>query len=97
MLEICVQNTDIPFFTDSFKFLSRNFEKVLKTLEYLLERNCKYVTFNYYISNGYISRRKELLKPSHGKNEVFAKMRNIKSISSKHKKAIENLKKLSSN
>ena len=95
-LEDAVAHPEIGFFTDSFKFLSRNFEKVLKTIQYLLERNSRFVTFNYYFSNGYISQRKNLLKPSHSTKELANKLKETKQISNKHKHALELLKKLNS-
>lgn len=95
MLENAVSHPEIGFFTESFKFLSRNFEKVLKTMQYLLERNSRFVTFNYYFSNGYISKRKKLLKPAHRVEEIKLKLKETKDISKKHKKAIELLKQLS--
>lgn len=95
-LEEAVAHPEIGFFTDSFKFLSRNFEKVLKTMQYLLERNSRFVTFNYYFSNGYISQRKNLLKPSHSTKELAFKFKETKQISSKHKHALELLKQLNS-
>lgn len=96
MLNDAISHPEIGFFTDSFKYLSRNFEKVLKTMQYLLERNSRFVTFNYYFSNGYISQRKNLLKPSHGAKELDTKLKETKQISSKHKQALELLKKLNS-
>ncbi len=78
------------FFTNSFKTLSRNFEKVLKTIEYLLQRDCIYVTMNYYISNGYVSCRKKLMPPQHASKSVAI---NFNDISKKHKKVLESLKK----
>ncbi len=94
MLEMAVTHKDIGFFTDSFKFLSRNFEKVLKCMQYVLERDSKFVTFNYYISNGYISKRQKLLKPAHKVQEIEQKMKNTYQITSKHKNAIELIKTL---
>ena len=51
MLEIAVSTDCKGFFTDSFKVLTRNFEKTLTVIQYLLERNSVFVTFNYYLSN----------------------------------------------
>lgn len=96
MLEVAVTNPEIGFFSDSFKYVSRNFEKILMIIQYLLERNSKFVTFNYYFSNGYISQRKNLLKPSHSSEEIGKKLRQTRDISSKHKRSLELLKELSS-
>lgn len=88
-----IEPKSIGLITDSFKFLSRNFEKVLKTIQYLLERNSAFITFNYYLSNGYISTRKKLLKLAHGIAEIPWKYKLTKDISSKHKKGLEVKKK----
>lgn len=80
----------IPFFTDSFKFLSRNFEKLLLTIEYILQNDGTYITFNYYISNNYISKRAELLKPAHSIEEIKNKFKHNCKLSKKHKKILDN-------
>jgi len=48
--------------TDSFKALTRNIEKLLLVMEYLLQHDVPFVTSNYFITNGYIERRAKLLK-----------------------------------
>ena len=47
------------FYVDSFKALSRNFEKVLHVIQILLESDRAFVTCNYYISNGYLEKGKK--------------------------------------
>lgn len=59
------------FYVDSFKMLSRNFEKILHVLEILLEKNKIFATSNYYISNGYIEKREKLLRAAHSKKDIF--------------------------
>ena len=90
-LENVVNSEQKVFFTDSFKFISRNFEKNIKILQYLLERNCSYVNFNYYISNGYLAIRNNLLKPSHDTKEMRYKFKNNNDLTSKHKNALKNI------
>lgn len=82
----------MPFFTESFKFLSRNFEKLLLTIEYILQNGGTYVTFNYYISNGYISKRTELLKSAHSINESKNKFKFNSKLSKKHKRELDRYK-----
>lgn len=89
ILEKAVNSKHKGFFIDSFKVLTRNFEKALKTIQYLLERNSVFVTFNYYLSNGYISVRKELLRPNHKTSELPYKLKNMTGISKRHKKFLE--------
>lgn len=89
MLEIAVSTESKGFFTDSFKVLTRNFEKTLTVIQYLLERNSVFVTFNYYLSNGYISVRKDLLRPMHRINDTEFKIKKMSGISKRHKKFLE--------
>lgn len=85
MLETTVNSEYKAFFTDSFKVLTRNFDKTLKIIQYLLERNSIFGTFNYYLSNGYISVRKDLLKPYHKRSELLYKFKKMNGISKRHK------------
>lgn len=89
MLEIAVSTESKGFFTDSFKVLTRNFEKTLTVIQYLLERNSVFVTFNYYLSNGYISVRKDLLRPMHRINDTEYKIKKMSGLSKRHKKFLE--------
>ena len=85
MLEATVNSEYKVFFTDSFKVLTRNFDKTLKIIQYLLERNNIFGTFNYYLSNGYISVRKDLLKSYHKPSELLYKFKKMNGISKRHK------------
>jgi len=55
----------IHFICDSFKSVSRNIEKLLTVMEYVLGNDHAFITSNYLISNGHIERRPKLLKPGH--------------------------------
>ena len=68
------------FFVDSFKILSRNFEKVLHVLQIILENGRTFVTCNYYISNGYIEKRKEILRAAHSEKDVLKNLRNMRDV-----------------
>ena len=85
ILETTVNSEYKSFFTDSFKVLTRNFDKTLKIIQYLLERDGVFGTINYYLSNGYISVRKDLLKPYHKTSELPYKLKNMNGISKRHK------------
>lgn len=52
-------------YVDSFKYLSRNIEKILKVLEFILTHDALFITNNYCISKEYVSRRKEIIRSSH--------------------------------
>ena len=93
VLEVSINSQQKIFFVESFKYLSRNFEKNLKAMEYLLQNNVSIVTFNYYISNGFVSRRKNFLRPSHDETKIPLKFNDLNGLSKKHKNALEITKK----
>ena len=68
------------FYTDSFKFISRNFEKVLCVMQKILQCNGKIVTCNYYISRTYIKRKKLLSRPAHTTIEAEEKSKVLYSV-----------------
>jgi len=74
------------FYVDCFKMLSRNFEKLLKVIEYVLFTEKPFVTINYYIDNGYFERRNTILRANHGFSpEVYkAKLKNKEEVQKNH-------------
>lgn len=92
-----VINNNVPFFVDSFKVISRNFERLLRIIQFLLENDCPFVTCNYYISNGYISKRLKLLRPMHSNKDFILKLRNETGISDKHRQELKRQRKIFSN
>ena len=80
------------FVSDSFKFLTRNFEKLVKILEFLLTHNICFATPNFYIENGCVERRIELLKASHTIHELEQKITQTAGLSYKHKTALKSTK-----
>ena len=52
-----------------------------------------FVTSNYYISNGYVSRRSKLLRVAHTDKELDISMRNITGLSKRHAKVINDSRK----
>lgn len=79
---------DLPFITISFKFITRNFEKLLRIIQFLLEQDIPLVSCNYYISNGYLSKRNKLIRVAHTKQERETNIRNVTGLSKRHAKAI---------
>ena len=69
--------------------LSRNFEKVLHVLQIALENKKIFLTSNYYISNGYIEKRKIILRAAHNEKDVIS---NVKQWESAPPKLKEKLK-----
>lgn len=72
------------FVIDSFKMLTRNFEKLMKVLEFVLTHNAIFLTSNYLLSNNYVSRRKDLLRASHNFEEFYDKIKYLPDISGKY-------------
>ena len=88
-----VIDSQLPFITLSLKFITRNFEKLLKVIQFLLEQNVTLVSSNYYISNGYVARRNKLLRPAHTEREREVNLRNVTGLSKRHAKAINEARK----
>lgn len=62
-------------FVDSFKMLTRNAEKLLYILNFVLANDGIFFTSNYYITNGYIEQRSVCLPPTHSSDDPFSKAR----------------------
>lgn len=73
------------FIGDSFKYVTRNFEKLIKILEFLLTHNICFATPNYFIENGRVAQRINLLKASHTDSEFKKKRTQIEGLSHIHK------------
>ncbi len=81
-------------YVDSFKYLSRNFETNLKVLQFLLTHDAMFLTNNFLIKNGYVSKRKDLIRASHGNNFNVDAIKSIGDVSKKYKKNLEYLLRL---
>jgi len=81
------------FFVDCFKYLTRNYEKLLNVIQYLIENKSSFCTFNYYISNGYITKRNNMLRASHHPKEIIPKFTKNNAVTSKHKRCLDLWKK----
>lgn len=58
------------FYTDCFKMVSRNFEKVLHVLQIILEHEKIFCTCNYYISTQYLEKRSKILRAAHNSEDA---------------------------
>jgi len=88
-----IANKDVNlFFVDSFKMLSRNPDKLFKVIDFVLRHGSSFVSFNYFISNGYVSRRRKLLKPAHLAKEVKYKLLKLDGLEKKHYDALKSIK-----
>jgi uncharacterized protein (UPF0335 family) len=75
----------VPFIVDSFKGISRNLEKLLTIMEYMMYNGGFIVTSNYLIANGHIECRLELIKPGHSMAEMIINWKNQKGLTKNHK------------
>jgi hypothetical protein len=79
----------MPFLIDSFKSLTRNIEKLLIIMEYLLQNDAEFVTSNYMIANGHIERRAKLLKAGSTEAEMQMNWRQTAGLRPYHKAVLE--------
>ena len=76
------------FFSHNFKMISRNLDKLLSILEFVLACGKPVVTINYYLSNGLVLRRKQLWRPAHGLEQLEAQLRDrrlLRGVASQHR------------
>lgn len=78
-------------YIDSFKYLSRNFETTLRVLQFLLTHDAMLLTSNFLITNGYVSRRKNLIRASHGGDFNMEAINSIGDVSKKYKNDLEKI------
>lgn len=77
------------FYTDCFKCVTRNFEKMLRILEFILTHDAYFITSNYFITKDYVSRRRMLVKAIHLDSEMFEKLKNLTDVSNKYKDILQ--------
>lgn len=75
------------FYTDCFKMLTRNIDKLFKVIEYVLRKKCVFITSNFY--NGYVSKRKALLRPAHYDEYVEENLKQYNGLRKTHLKAFK--------
>ena len=76
------------FFSDSFKGITRNPQKLCQIIDYVLSRGASVVTHNYYLGPTYASRREPVLRPFHFLNEVTEKLANQAGLRRRHREAM---------
>lgn len=85
-----ISSEEIPvFYSDSFKSLTRNIEKLFKVIEYVLNIDGVFVTANFIITNGYVSKRKNLVKPMHTNTDFVDNLNNLYGLNKTHQKYIK--------
>lgn len=60
-------------------------------MQFLITNNAIFLTNNFLITNGYVSRRKNLVKAIHGYNVNMAAIKSIGDFSKKYKNKLESL------
>lgn len=70
-----IQDQGGIFYVDCFKMLTRNFEKLLKVIEVLLENESYFLTSNYMLGNTYIGKREKIYRAAHTRKEVHEKIK----------------------
>lgn len=74
---------------DAFKTASRNFEKLLQIIEFMLTRGKAFVTSNYYLENGHVERRLRPLQAAHTVKEMRQHFTQISGLGAKHSAALK--------
>ena len=75
----------IPFLVPSFKFLTRNIEKLLLIIEHLISNDVPFVTANYYISNGHAARRMKLIRAGRSYDDGIRAFKDTAGLTAKHR------------
>lgn len=78
LIQILKSITEEPegiLYVDCFKMLTRNFEKLLKVIEILLENEAYFLTSNYMLGNTYIGKRENIYRAAHTTKEIYEKMK----------------------
>ncbi|MEK4297782.1 hypothetical protein [Paenibacillus sp. FSL R5-0914] len=87
-----IKNGEQPFFfCDSFKMITRHPEKLYRIIEEVLNAKAPIVTFNYYISNGYVARRSQFLKVAHSEKDLKYKFTNFNGLRKAHLEIIKKM------
>ncbi len=74
---------------DSMKSVTRNFEKLMDVLEFLLTRNGVFASANFYIENGHVERRMKPLRAGHTSREMDANIRRTAGLGYRHAAALK--------
>lgn len=83
---------DVPqglLLVDAFKTASRNFEKLLQIMEFMLTRGKAFVTSNYYLENGHVERRGHPLQAAHTVREMQYHFTQTSGLAKKHSAALK--------
>jgi len=76
-------------YVDAFKVASRNFEKLLQIIEFMLTRGSAFSTANYFLENGHVERRIRPLRAAHTVSEMRQHFSLVSGLGSKHSAALK--------
>jgi hypothetical protein len=79
------------FFSHSFKSITRNPEKLLSIIDYVLRYGGTVLTPNYLLSPTYLARRNPLLRPTHYTSDFWVQVTNSVGLSERHKELLASL------
>ncbi len=79
------------FFSPSFKFITRNPEKLLFVIDSVLRHGGTFMTLNYLLSPTYLARRSPLIRPAHYLSEIEAQVANPHGLGERHKELLASL------
>jgi hypothetical protein len=79
------------FFSLSFKWITRNPEKLLSIIDHIVRFGGTVVTPNYLLSPVYLARRNPLLRPAHFSSEITAQLANPDGLSERHREALASI------
>jgi hypothetical protein len=88
-----VKEGEVPyFFTDSFKGITRNPDKLFRIIDFVLGHDAAVVTHNYLLTPTYASRRAKMLRPFHFTSEMQTKLSDQSGLCQKHKNVLDEIK-----
>lgn len=77
------------FIADSLKSVTRNFEKLMDMLEFLLTHEQKFASTNFYMENGHVERRVNPLRAGHTMTEMANNLRQLSGLGHRHAAALK--------
>jgi hypothetical protein len=80
------------FFSPSFKGITRNPEKLLSIIDYVLRYGGTLLTPNYLLSPTYLARRNPLLRPIHNFSDLWVPVTNPEGLTERHRGLLASLK-----
>lgn len=79
------------FVVESLKSATRNFEKLMDILEFLLTHDLKFVSTNFYMENGHVERRVKPLRAGHTSKEIKNNLSQTAGLGYRHAAALNHL------